>query len=71
MQTILMAMAGQFTVDTDDDGDGIPDALEGDGTVSTDADGQVDSRDIDADDDGIPDTEAQAENLRSANWQRQ
>ncbi len=39
--------------DLDDDNDGIPDALEGDGNIDTDGDGIPDSRDLDSDNDGI------------------
>ncbi|MEM1416977.1 MAG: hypothetical protein AAGH15_18915 [Myxococcota bacterium] len=39
----------------DDDGDGVPNALEGEGRRDTDRDGLPDSRDTDSDDDGIPD----------------
>ncbi len=41
--------------DLDDDNDGIPDSLEGDGTVDTDLDGVPDSLDLDADNDGLYD----------------
>ncbi len=41
--------------DLDDDNDGIPDMLEGDGAVDTDGDGVPDSRDLDSDNDGLLD----------------
>lgn len=41
--------------DLDDDNDGIPDALEGNGTIDSDGDGYADSQDLDADNDGITD----------------
>ena len=41
--------------DIDDDNDGIPDALEGNGVTDTDGDGIVDSLDLDSDNDGIYD----------------
>ncbi len=41
--------------DMDDDNDGIPDAVEGNGEVDTDNDGIPDIFDIDDDNDGIPD----------------
>ena len=40
-------------LDSDDDGDGIPDTNEG--SVDTDSDGTIDSLDTDSDNDGIPD----------------
>ncbi len=50
------------TTDVDDDGDGIPDAAEGNGVTNTDGNGGADSLDIDSDNDGITDNvEAQAE----------
>ena len=42
-------------VDVDDDGDGILDVLEGNGSVDTDGDGLPDTLDLDADNDGIND----------------
>ncbi|MEO8082555.1 MAG: FG-GAP-like repeat-containing protein, partial [Ardenticatenales bacterium] len=42
-------------VDADDDNDGIPDGVEGNGVVDTDVDGVPDSRDLDSDDDGVDD----------------
>ncbi len=42
-------------VDIDDDNDGIPDALEGDGSVDSDNDGIPDSLDLDSDNDGLYD----------------
>ena len=42
-------------VDADDDNDGIPDSVEGNGTIDTDADGIPDSRDLDSDNDGVND----------------
>ena len=42
-------------VDIDDDNDGIPDALEGDGAVDSDGDGIADSHDLDSDNDGLLD----------------
>ena len=50
-----------ITVSTDTDGDGLPDALEGDGDF--DGDGVPDARDLDADNDGIPDA---AEGVRDS-----
>jgi len=41
--------------DQDDDGDGIRDLLEGNGSVDTDNDGIPDAHDTDSDNDGIPD----------------
>ena len=41
------------SVDLDDDNDGLPDSVEGDG--DTDGDGVIDSLDLDSDNDGIPD----------------
>ncbi|HVV87883.1 MAG TPA: hypothetical protein VHE35_32810, partial [Kofleriaceae bacterium] len=41
--------------DLDDDNDGIPDTVEGDGDVDTDGDGIPDSLDLDSDNDGLPD----------------
>lgn len=41
--------------DLDDDNDGIPDAVEGDGLVDTDGDGIPDSLDLDSDNDGLLD----------------
>jgi len=41
--------------DLDDDGDGIIDSDEGNGTVNTDGDGQPDSLDTDSDNDSVPD----------------
>ncbi len=43
------------TVDLDDDNDGIPDSIEGNGTVDSDGDGIPDSLDLDSDNDGIYD----------------
>lgn len=43
------------TEDFDDDNDGIPDLVEGNGEIDTDGDGIPDSFDIDSDNDGIPD----------------
>ncbi len=40
-------------IDLDDDNDGIPDTLEGDGVVDTDGDGVADSFDLDSDNDGV------------------
>jgi len=42
-------------LDLDDDNDGIPDLLEGDGLVDTDLDNEPDSIDLDSDNDGITD----------------
>ncbi|MEZ4861099.1 MAG: hypothetical protein R3C14_07330 [Caldilineaceae bacterium] len=42
-------------LDPDDDNDGIPDTVEGDGAIDTDNDGIPDSRDLDSDNDGIND----------------
>ncbi|RDH80768.1 MAG: hypothetical protein DIZ80_17230 [endosymbiont of Galathealinum brachiosum] len=42
-------------IDIDDDNDGIPDSLEGDGITDSDGDGIVDSLDLDSDNDGITD----------------
>ena len=41
------------TIDIDDDNDGIPDSIEGDGAVDTDGDGIADSVDLDSDNDGL------------------
>ncbi len=41
--------------DSDDDGDGLSDTIEGDGVVDTDNDGKADSLDTDSDNDNIPD----------------
>ncbi|VAW51579.1 internalin, putative [hydrothermal vent metagenome] len=41
------------TVDLDDDNDGIPDGLEGSGSVDSDGDGIADSLDLDSDNDGL------------------
>ncbi len=43
------------TIDIDDDNDGIPDALEGDGSIDSDGDGIPDSQDLDSDNDGLYD----------------
>ena len=51
------------TQDIDDDNDGIPDEVEGNGDVDSDSDGITDNFDIDDDNDGIPDIrEWQTEN---------
>ncbi len=42
-------------IDLDDDNDGIPDSVEGDGVVDTDGDGIADSLDLDSDNDGLLD----------------
>ena len=42
-------------MDLDDDNDGIPDSLEGDGAVDSDGDGVADSQDLDSDNDGLSD----------------
>ena len=52
--------------DLDDDGDGIPDTVEGNGSVDTDGDGIPDSRDLDSDNDGINDV-IEAGGLTDAN----
>ncbi len=46
----------------DDDGDGIPNWVEGDGFVDTDGDGKPDSQDKDSDNDGIPDAVERGDN---------
>ncbi|SFM14391.1 Ig-like domain-containing protein [Marinobacter zhejiangensis] len=43
------------TADLDDDNDGIPDSVEGNGAVDTDGDGIPDSLDLDSDNDGLLD----------------
>ena len=42
-------------IDLDDDNDGIPDDVEGNGLLDTDGDGIPDSLDLDSDNDGLPD----------------
>jgi outer membrane protein OmpA-like peptidoglycan-associated protein len=49
--------------DIDDDNDGIPDALEGNGVTDTDGDGIVDSLDLDSDNDGIFDLHESGANV--------
>ena len=54
--TVLMTIRPSFgnnTGNVDSDGDGIPDAIEGD--ADTDGDGIPDYQDADSDNDGIPD----------------
>ena len=50
---IRMATVFQMPPIIDDDNDGIPDSLEGDGSVDTDGDGIADSLDLDSDNDGL------------------
>ena len=56
------------STDLDDDNDGIPDTVEGNGSVDTDKDGIADSLDLDSDNDGLSDLlEAVAKGVDSDN----